>query len=50
MAKDSPLLGVPNLLITPHIAFASREARAIVCSTSAANLRSFLAGEELNRL
>lgn len=50
MAADSPLLGVPNLLITPHIAFASREARAIVCSTSAANLRSFLAGGILNRL
>lgn len=47
---DSVLLGVPNLLITAHMAFSSKEARAVVCSTAAANLRAFLAGEMLNRV
>ncbi len=50
MEPDSPLLGIPNLIITPHIAFASREARETVCSTSAVNLKAFLSGEILNRL
>ena len=50
MESDSPLFGIPNLIITPHIAFASKEARKIVCATSAANLKAFLAGERLNRL
>lgn len=48
--KDNPLLGVPNLYITAHMAYSSIEARRTVCSTSAANLKAFLRGEELNRL
>lgn len=50
MKKDNVLLGVPNLLITPHVAFATKEARAVVCTTVAENLRSFLEGGKLNRV
>lgn len=50
MDPESPLLGVPNLFITAHMAFTSKEARAVICSTSAANLKAFLAGERLNVL
>lgn len=50
MEKSNPLLGVPNLFITAHMACTSRESRETVCSVSAANLKSFLEGESLNRL
>ena len=50
MKKDNVLLGVPNLLITPHVAFTTKEARAVVCTTVADNLRSFLEGGRLNRV
>ncbi|MBQ9960364.1 MAG: D-2-hydroxyacid dehydrogenase [Firmicutes bacterium] len=50
MKKDNVLLGVPNLLITPHIAFTTKEARAVVCTTVAENLSSYLEGGRLNRV
>jgi glycerate dehydrogenase len=41
---DHPLLGIPNCLITPHLAWASRAARQRLLLTVADNLRAFLAG------
>ena len=48
--QGNPLIGVPNLFITPHVAWASVEARATVCRVSAQNLKSFLEGGRLNRV
>ncbi|MEZ4373708.1 MAG: D-2-hydroxyacid dehydrogenase [Polyangiaceae bacterium] len=38
------------LIITPHIAWATREARARLMHIAAGNLRAFLSGERLNRV
>ena len=48
--NDNPLFGIPNLFITPHIAWASREARQTICDVSAENLKSYLEGGTLNRV
>ncbi|RRJ82306.1 D-2-hydroxyacid dehydrogenase [Aestuariirhabdus litorea] len=49
---DNPLLGkdIPNLILTPHSAWGSREARQRLVEIAAGNLRAFLAGESRNRL
>ncbi|MEW6613433.1 MAG: 2-hydroxyacid dehydrogenase [Pseudomonadota bacterium] len=46
----SPLLApdVPRLIVTPHIAWASREARQRMVDELAANIRAFLAGMPRN--
>lgn len=43
-----PLLAAPNCLITPHVAWASVEARRTLMAQSAENLRVFLAGAPRN--
>ena len=43
-----PLLTAKNCLITPHIAWSSREARLRLIDTVAANLRAYLAGRPVN--
>lgn len=45
---DSPLLTAPNLIITPHIAWAPREARERLMNTAVENLRAYLAGDPVN--
>jgi glycerate dehydrogenase len=45
---DNPLLGAPGCLITPHVAWASVEARRTLMAQSAENLRAFLAGAPRN--
>jgi glycerate dehydrogenase len=49
---DNPLLApdVPNLIVTPHVAWASREARQRVLDEIALNIEAFRAGEERNRV
>lgn len=47
-AADHPLLGAPNCLVTPHVAWASVEARRRLLGIAAANLRAFLAGQPQN--
>jgi len=45
---DDPLLGAPHCFLTPHIAWATREARRRLLSTAAENLAAFLAGRPQN--
>ena len=45
---DSPLLGLKNCVITPHIAWASKECRIRLMDIAVDNLRSFMAGETKN--
>jgi len=47
---DNPLLTANNCLITPHIGWASREARTRLIAATADNLRAFLDGQAANRV
>jgi glycerate dehydrogenase len=45
---ENPLLSARNCLITPHIAWASREARGRLLDTTVTNIKNFLAGRPTN--
>lgn len=45
---DNPLLRAPNCLITPHISWASKEARKRLMDIAAGNLEAFIAGSPIN--
>jgi glycerate dehydrogenase len=45
---ENPLLGARNCLITPHIAWATDEARGRLMETTVANVSAFLAGKPIN--
>jgi glycerate dehydrogenase len=45
---DNPLLAARNCLITPHIAWATREARRRLLDATVANVASFLSGTATN--
>lgn len=45
---DHPLLRARNCLVTPHIAWATRAARARLLDVAVANVRAFLAGQSQN--
>jgi glycerate dehydrogenase len=49
---DSPLLAddIPNLIVTPHVAWASREARQRLADQLAENIRAFIDGTPQNLL
>ena len=47
-AADNPLLKQPNAYITPHIAWATREARLRLIDTAISNVRSYLSGQPQN--
>jgi glycerate dehydrogenase len=48
----NPLLAgdIPNLIVTPHVAWASRESRQRLIDEVAANIQTFLTGEPRNRV
>lgn len=45
---DHPLFGIENCLITPHIAWATREARSRMMVSVVANLTAYLQGQPVN--
>lgn len=45
---DNPLLRAPNCIITPHVAWATVEARKRLVAVAAANIRAFLDGRPQN--
>lgn len=46
--EDNILLNAPNCIITPHISWATKEARERIMNTTADNIRSFMAGSPAN--
>jgi glycerate dehydrogenase len=47
-SPDNPLLRAKNCIVTPHIAWASKEARTRLLNTAVANVRAFLEDEPVN--
>jgi glycerate dehydrogenase len=45
---DNPLLGAPNVVMTPHVAWATTAARRRLMAETVANVAAFLAGEPRN--
>jgi len=45
---DNPLLTAPNCLITPHIAWASRESKQRLINRATENVKAFLEGSPIN--
>lgn len=48
MAEGNPLLNAKNCIITPHIAWASKAARARLMATAVDNLKGFATGHPIN--
>lgn len=49
-AADNPLLKAPNAFITPHIAWATREARERLMNIAVGNIKAFLEGKPMNKV
>src|SRR5580658_11306304 len=47
-SPDNPLLHAKNCIVTPHIAWATKEARTRLVDTVVENLRAFLDGHPVN--
>ncbi len=50
MKEDNPLLGAPNCIITPHIAWTPVETRIRLIRMAADNLKAFLDGSPVNKV
>lgn len=48
MALDNPLLGVPNCIVTPHMAWAPVEARQRILNCTVSSIEGFLSGHPVN--
>lgn len=48
--EDNPLLHAKNITITPHIAWATNEAKARLISICHANIQAFLNGKPQNQV
>ena len=45
---DNPLLKAANIIITPHISWATKEARSRLMDIAVENVRAFINGELIN--
>ena len=50
MSKDCPLIGAKNCIITPHIAWASLEARKRLVKLVCENISAFINGNTINKV
>lgn len=50
IAADNPLLTAKNCIITPHIAWATKEARQRLLDIAVNNLKKYLAGDVVNNI
>lgn len=50
MLPDNPLLGAPNCVITPHIAWTPVETRIRLIDVAASNLKAFMDGSPVNKV
>ena len=48
MLEDNPLLGAPNCIITPHIAWAPLETRSRLMQIALDNLKAYIDGKAIN--
>jgi len=48
IAAENPLLHAPNCIITPHISWATKEARERIMQMTADNVRAFMDGKPTN--
>ena len=48
IAAENPLLHAPNCIITPHISWATKEARERIMQMTAENVRAFMEGKPTN--
>lgn len=48
MLEDNPLIGAPNCVITPHIAWTPVETRIRLIEMAAENLKAFISGNPIN--
>ena len=48
IAAENPLLHAPNCIITPHISWATKEARVRIMQMTADNVRAFMEGKPTN--
>ncbi len=48
IVEDQVLIDMPQVIVTPHIAFYSREAVAEILKTTIVNIQAFLKGEPVN--
>ena len=48
LLQNHVLINLPNVIITPHIAFFSKEAHEEILKTTAENIKAFIAGSAIN--
>lgn len=49
-SKDNPLIGAPNCVVTPHVSWATEEARKRLLEITVANVAAFISGTPVNRV
>lgn len=50
IAQSNPLLTAPNCIITPHIAWATKDCRKRLVEVTAENIAAFIAGAPINKV